>query len=69
MSICVPRRDVFIKAKPCRGRQWGAQHVCVCSGMGAFPRVIVSAVLAAGFMAGLVGVDNGITEQTDLEAE
>lgn len=41
----------------------------MCTGMGAFPGVIVSAVLAAGFMAGLVGVDNSITEQTDLEAE
>lgn len=41
----------------------------MCTGMSAFPRVIVSAVPAARFMAGLVGVDNGITEQTDLEAE
>lgn len=31
-------------------------------GRSAFPCVIVSAVLAVGFMAGLVGVDNSITE-------
>lgn len=41
----------------------------MCTGMSAFPRVIVSLVLGARFMAGLVGVDNGITEETNLEAE
>lgn len=34
-----------------------------------FLRVFVSAVPAAGFMAGLVAADNSITEETGLEAE
>lgn len=67
VSICGQTLELLNQL--CRGCQWGAQHVCICTGMGAFPRVIVAAVLAAGFMAGLVGVDIGITEQTDLEAE
>lgn len=47
---------------------WGARRVW-SAGTGAFPRVIVSAGFAAGFTAGLVGVDNSIREETDLEAE
>lgn len=41
--------------------------MCVCTS--ASLCVIASVVLAARFMVELVGVDNSIREETDLEAE
>lgn len=43
--------------------------MCVCACMSVFLCVIPAVGLAARFMVELVGVDNSIREETDLEAE
>ncbi len=80
-SISVSRSDTFINdssSEPYRcsitsagARPWGARHVwCVSECVYAWFCVIASVGLAAAsFTVELVGVDNSITGETDLESE